>query len=143
MLIARILTICDACVLRVCAGGYVLGFRVDPDERLEQLHKEVSSYLQLFSSNPLFGVDFTIEDENAAAAANANVAPRVEEDVDIVEDQEDVHAVAAYLVDGNEDQDRQLGDVASSDGLPVDSMLGLAVEPNPSGITLDALWRVV
>lgn len=121
----------------------MLGFRVDPDERLEQLHKEISSYLALFSANPIFGVDFTVEDENAAAVANANIAPRVEEDVDIIEDQEDVHAVAAYLLDGNEDQDKQLGDVSSTDGLPVDEVLGLAVEPNPSGITLDSLWRVV
>lgn len=121
----------------------MLGFRVDPDDRLEQLHKEISSYLALFSQNPVFGVDFTVEDENAAAEANANIAPRVEEDVDIVEDQEDVHAVAAYLLDGNEDQDTQLGDVSSTDGLPLDNLLGLAVEPNPNGITMDSLWRVI
>lgn len=125
------------------AGGYVLGFRIDPDERLEQLHKEISSYLRLFSSNPVFGVEHSVESENAAAEANAITAPRIEEDVELIEDQEDVHAVAAYLVEGNEESDVQLGDGASgTSSLPVDANLGLAVEPTQGGITIESLWRV-
>ena len=120
----------------------MLGFRVDPEGRLEGLYKEVQSYLALFSTNPIFGVDHAVEGENVATE-NATVAPRVEEDVELIEDQEDVHAVAAYLLDGNEEQDMQLGDAAGGAGLSVDPRLGLAVEPTQGGITLESLWRVI
>lgn len=40
------------------SGGYVLGFRVDPPEKLEQVRKELSSLLLLYSETPIFGVEY-------------------------------------------------------------------------------------
>ena len=40
------------------SGGYVLGFRVDPQEKLDQLYKEISSLHKIYSDNPIFGVDY-------------------------------------------------------------------------------------
>ena len=53
------------------SGSYVLGFRCDPPEALQAVYKEISSLHQVFSTNPIFGVDFTIEDpvRNTATAA--------------------------------------------------------------------------
>lgn len=38
------------------AGGYVLGFRVDPPERLRQVYKEMTSLFAIYSVTPIFGV---------------------------------------------------------------------------------------
>lgn len=128
------------------AGGYILGFRVDPDDRLEALHKEALSLLRVFTANPIFGVDFTVESpESSGAAGTVLPVAKVEEDVDIVEDQEDVHALAAYFVEGTGEGDVQAGDEIGSGQANVqyDGKLGLAVEGMASDVTLDSLWRVV
>jgi Bardet-Biedl syndrome 5 protein len=44
------------------AGNYVLGFRIDPQERLHEVHKEISSLYAVYSEAPIFGVNF---DRNA------------------------------------------------------------------------------
>lgn len=44
------------------SGGYVLGFRVDPAERLADVMKEITSLHRVFSVNPIFGVDFVVEE---------------------------------------------------------------------------------
>lgn len=38
------------------SGNYVLGFRVDPMERLDQLYKELKSLYAIYSETPVFGV---------------------------------------------------------------------------------------
>lgn len=38
------------------AGGYVLGFRIDPPERLRQVYKEMTSFFAIYSATPIFGV---------------------------------------------------------------------------------------
>lgn len=40
------------------SGSYILGFRIDPKDRMEQLHKEISSLWKVYTANPIFGVDF-------------------------------------------------------------------------------------
>lgn len=45
-------------------GGYILGFRLDPKEQLEKLHKEINSLWKMYSVNPIFGVDFSSQDES-------------------------------------------------------------------------------
>lgn len=39
------------------------GFRIDPNDRLMSVHKELASLHQIFSVNPIFGVDFVVEDK--------------------------------------------------------------------------------
>ena len=45
------------------SGGYVLGFRVDPQEKLEQVYKEISSLHKIYSDNPIFGVEYSRTDK--------------------------------------------------------------------------------
>ena len=40
------------------SGSYVLGFRLDPAEKLHRTHKELIALHKLHSSIPIFGVQF-------------------------------------------------------------------------------------
>lgn len=40
------------------AGNYVLGFRIDPQERLHEVYKEILSLHSVYSEKPIFGVNF-------------------------------------------------------------------------------------
>ncbi|WAQ95075.1 BBS5-like protein, partial [Mya arenaria] len=44
------------------SGGYVLGFRIDPVEKLQQTHKEIQSLYKVYSACPVFGVEFEEDD---------------------------------------------------------------------------------
>lgn len=43
------------------AGNYVLGFRIDPQERLQDLYKELSSLHIVYSETPIFGVNYDLK----------------------------------------------------------------------------------
>ncbi|RXG59907.1 Bardet-Biedl syndrome 5 protein-like [Armadillidium vulgare] len=43
------------------SGGYVLGFRIDPVEKLHDIHKELTSLFNVYKQNPVFGVEFSNE----------------------------------------------------------------------------------
>lgn len=121
------------------SGGYILGFRLDPEEKLDALLQETSKFLQLFSSSPIYGVDFSVETPTSTSAPDI-VAPKVEEDVDIVEDEADNH-VAAYYLDSGADGDLENANGASNLGF--DQRLGLATENMSNGMSLESLWRVI
>ena len=38
------------------AGGYVLGFRVDPQDKLPDIFKEIDSFFAVYRAAPIFGV---------------------------------------------------------------------------------------
>jgi Bardet-Biedl syndrome 5 protein len=42
-------------------GSYVLGFRIDPPERLKAIVKEINNLNRVFTSNPIFGVEYEVE----------------------------------------------------------------------------------
>ncbi|KAJ8311265.1 hypothetical protein KUTeg_011183 [Tegillarca granosa] len=44
------------------SGGYVLGFRIDPQEKLTATVKEIQSLHKVYSACPLFGVEFETEE---------------------------------------------------------------------------------
>ena len=44
------------------SGNYVLGFKVDPEEKLKEVYKEINSLYKVYSSTPIFGVQFEVED---------------------------------------------------------------------------------
>jgi Bardet-Biedl syndrome 5 protein len=116
------------------AGGYILGFKIEPEDKLIGLYKEIVNLHQLFASNPIFGVDYTIEEE--MPSTQQLLQPRVEEDFNLLEEQEDSHAVAAYFLDG-------VDEVNTAIDIQFDSRLGLAVEAMQEGLTIDQLWRVI
>jgi len=116
------------------SGAYVLGFRVDPAEKLNLVLKEVQSLHQTYSQDPIFGVEFTIENQ-APNIRDLKVARKMD-DVDIVDTDEANHdALAAYYADGaNKDHDKP----------PVlNPFLGLAVEQLNGDVTLEQLWSVL
>jgi Bardet-Biedl syndrome 5 protein len=44
-------------------GGYVLGFRIDPKEKLQSVHKELLSLQKIYGQVPLFGVQFKVGEQ--------------------------------------------------------------------------------
>jgi Bardet-Biedl syndrome 5 protein len=112
------------------------GFRIDPPEKLADVLTELKNLHQLFSVNPVFGVDFTLESE--APSIQQLLQPKVEEDTEVIDEGEDLHAVAAYYVDGD-DQDDQ----SRYESIHFDAKIGLAVENMAEGVDLESLWRVI
>ena len=58
------------------AGGYILGFRVDPQDKINQVFQELQSFFQVYSAGPLFGVDFAVEAETPGKKEMARVVLR-------------------------------------------------------------------
>ena len=44
------------------AGGYVLGFRLDPEEKLKEVFEEIKSLRKVYAAKPIFGIEYTVED---------------------------------------------------------------------------------
>ncbi len=121
------------------AGGYILGFRVDPQERIAEVFQEIHSLYQVYSVGPVFGVDFSLEAE--APSLDQLLTAKVSEDIELLDDQlDDTHAIAAYYSESASAVD----DESSPDPtVQLDHRLGLAVETLVDGITLEQLWRVI
>ena len=117
------------------AGGYVLGFKIDPPEKLQEAFKEVVHLHEVFAVNPMFGVNFVIEEETPSI--QAALQPRIEEDVDLVEEVEESNTLAAYYVDGVD------AESCIAKEIQFDAKLGLAFESTQDGVSLDQLWRVI
>eukprot|EP00794_Sanderia_malayensis_P003122 gene3122-3590_t len=114
------------------SGGYVLGFRVDPAEKLQDTVKEIQNLYRVYSACPIFGVEFETDDR-PQTLEDATVDP-VEDDIEIVDEGSTSDAFAAYFADSNKEKDRE----------PVySSELGLAIEKLKDGITLAGLWEVM
>ncbi|XP_070566025.1 BBSome complex member BBS5 isoform X2 [Ptychodera flava] len=116
----------------VQSGGYVLGFRIDPVEKLQEVVKEIQSLHKVYSANPIFGIEYETEDKPQHLEELTIEA--VEDDVEIVNEDEQSDAFAAYFADGDKQRDRP----------PVYSEeLGLAIEKLKDGFTLSGLWEVI
>ncbi|XP_074767043.1 BBSome complex member BBS5 isoform X2 [Athene noctua] len=113
------------------SGGYVLGFKIDPVEKLQEAVKEINSLHRVYSANPIFGVDYEME-EKPQPIEDLTVE-QVQDDVEIESD-EHTDAFVAYFADENKQHD----------GEPVFSEeLGLAIEKLKDGFTLQGLWEVM
>mmetsp|Transcript_20219 Transcript_20219/g.48248 ORF Transcript_20219/g.48248 Transcript_20219/m.48248 type:complete len:348 (-) Transcript_20219:168-1211(-) len=115
------------------SGSYVLGFRVDPAEKLGLVHKEVQALYDTYSADPVFGVQYSVE-EQAPQLQDLKV-PQVVDDVEIVDTEESSRdALAAYYADGSKGFDRDPA---------LNPYLGLAVETLQEGVTMENLWSVL
>ncbi|GLD67551.1 Bardet-Biedl syndrome 5 protein [Lates japonicus] len=113
------------------SGGYVLGFKIDPVDKLQDALKEINSLHKVYSANPIFGVDYEMEEKPQPLEELTVEQPP--DDVEIEPD-EQTDAFTAYFADGNKQQDRE----------PVFSEeLGLAIEKLKDGFTLNGLWEVM
>ena len=83
------------------SGGYVLGFRVDPVEKLKDLVQEIHSLYQVYHTNPIFGVEYKLEEEGSGGQEEVEQNVSIEEDSDILEspeeDKKDAIAVIVLL----------------------------------------------
>ena len=119
-------------------GGYILGFRVDPQDQLQSVFQEVQSLHQIFSKTPMFGVDFSTEDK--AAPLDELTVARQGDDVEIVDTEAEQtgggnrDVSAAYAAEGAKRQDREV---------MLSPELGLAIEKLPEGFSAKSLWGVV
>uniref|UniRef100_A0A673WJ07 Bardet-Biedl syndrome 5 protein homolog n=1 Tax=Salmo trutta TaxID=8032 RepID=A0A673WJ07_SALTR len=112
-------------------GGYVLGFKIDPMDKLQDAVKEINSLHKVYSANPIFGVDYEMEEKPQPLEELTVDQPP--DDVEIEPD-EQTDAFTAYFADGNKQQDRE----------PMFSEeLGIAVEKLKEGFTLQGLWEVM
>lgn len=125
----------------------MLGFRIDPLEKLDEVVKELKNLHEIFSKSPIFGVEFTIESADATTGGADSAEGKdgqektpyirtVDEDVELTDDYEDTHVVAAYYAEGTEARDEY-------EPILFDNSIGLAVERMQEGLTLESLWRVV
>jgi Bardet-Biedl syndrome 5 protein len=115
-------------------GGYMLGFRVHPAEKLEEVFREITALFGMFSRNPIFGVDF--QEETEAPSIEALTVARIDDDVEIV-DADSNDAFAAYFAEGHNNADE------GERGIEFDEEIGLACEGLPDGFTMSHLWQVV
>jgi Bardet-Biedl syndrome 5 protein len=172
-------------VLETFANRYILGFRVDPQDKINQVFQGLQSFFQVYSAGPLFGVDFAVEAETPGRTSpyyfNTNLCMYVcmydnhnrsctlevevvlhtihhyhhhhhhhltsslsgidqllqrAEDVEIVEDQEDTYAIAAYYAADSNLVDDEL----RFERIFYEPRLGLAVETMADGISIEQLW---
>uniref|UniRef100_A0AAF6DM83 Bardet-Biedl syndrome 5 protein homolog n=1 Tax=Bos taurus TaxID=9913 RepID=A0AAF6DM83_BOVIN len=128
------MNLCDIWILQnnsEWSGGYVLGFKIDPVEKLQESVKEINSLHKVYSANPIFGVDYEMEEK--PQPLEALTVKQIQDDVEIDSD-DHTDAFVAYFADGNKQQDRE----------PVFSEeLGLAIEKLKDGFTLQGLWEVM
>ena len=114
------------------SGGYVLGFRIDPTEKLQETVKEIQSLHRVYSACPIFGIDFETDDKHQTLE-DLTIEP-VQDDVEIDTSNDQTDAFAAYFADGDKQKDRD----------PVFSEeLGLAIEKLRDGFTISGLWDVI
>ncbi|GAB1601059.1 Bardet-Biedl syndrome 5 protein homolog isoform X1 [Argonauta hians] len=114
------------------SGSYILGFRIDPKDKLEDVCKEISSLLQVYRADPVFGLQYDLKDKNCLEPAK--VLQEVVDDVEIEDDDGTSDAFAAYFADCCKSRDHE----------PVFSdYLSLAVEKLPDNVSLKNLWNVL
>jgi len=113
------------------AGNYVLGFRVDPPERVLELFKELTSLWSLYASSPILGVSFDLE--QAPSTLDQQTIKRVVDGLNVIEIVPTDAFQAYYADEGQKEADRR----------PVfDDTLGLAVEKLRDGVSVESLWKV-
>ncbi|EPQ02276.1 Bardet-Biedl syndrome 5 protein like protein, partial [Myotis brandtii] len=57
------------------SGGYVLGFKIDPVEKLQASVKEINSLHKVYSASPIFGVDYEMEEKSGGYVLGFKIDP--------------------------------------------------------------------
>ncbi|KAL0214561.1 hypothetical protein P9112_006745 [Eukaryota sp. TZLM1-RC] len=119
-----------ALVVQTCAscGGFVLGFRVDPVDRLSNIAQMIQNLSKIANDSPLFGVSFSME-EAPPPLEELKVNAKSES---VAFDEEFVFEKKnTYVVDGN------------ASGCVYSNELGLAIQPIGEGQSLKEIWNIV
>lgn len=121
------------------SGGYVLGFRIDPQDKLDSVYKEISSLHKTYSESPIFGVEFSRSSYYSEDKDQRPVNPitamesfdEIDETVPIVGND----AFTAYLADGDPNEPAR--------PIVFSPELGICIEQVKDGFTLESLWQVL
>ncbi|MFH4976731.1 hypothetical protein AB6A40_003440 [Gnathostoma spinigerum] len=117
----------------VLSGEYVLGFRIDPEDRLRNICKTIQVMQKTYSSKPIFGVQHFRERPGSPQAVGEQTKTP-DEDVDLDERAVRVDAFAAYFADGVPNE--QLRPLVFSEEL------GVTIEQPKAGFTIADLWNI-
>ncbi|XP_036346698.1 Bardet-Biedl syndrome 5 protein homolog [Rhagoletis pomonella] len=123
-------------------GGYVLGFRIDPVERLNEIYKELISLHAIYSENPNFGVRYdSAEAQKRLASMKEAEEFKPDEFLEIDERQErEVNTkLNTYLAEGT----AITGTEAPTREPVYCKELGFAMERIRDGYKLQDLWDVL
>ncbi|XP_017790163.1 PREDICTED: Bardet-Biedl syndrome 5 protein homolog [Habropoda laboriosa] len=110
------------------SGGYILGFRVNPIQKLHTLYKEILMILKTFEKCPVFGIDYTFEHQ-AALQQESNV----EQHSEIQDNQIEISNVFGYYFSEGSNQRKP----------SLSTYLGVAAEKPRETSTLPSLWELV
>ncbi|KAL4001759.1 hypothetical protein ACH3XW_0615 [Acanthocheilonema viteae] len=112
---------------------YVLGFRIDPEERLKNIYNTICALQKAYAKKPIFGVQH-IQERPGSPQAVGDVMKLVDDDVELDDRPLRTDAYAAYFSDG----------VVSEEVRPpvYSEELGVAIEELKSGFTLTDLWKI-
>ncbi|XP_026500232.1 Bardet-Biedl syndrome 5 protein homolog [Vanessa tameamea] len=118
-------------VIRATSGGYVLGFRADPKEKLRPLLTELQTLHQAYTERPVFGVEMNWGTEVAKPSH------------DFIEELEEIGEPRGEMGPSLYLASQQAHSREDSEIQPVyNSYLGLAIEPLKDGFTLKSLFEV-
>ncbi|XP_017752753.1 PREDICTED: Bardet-Biedl syndrome 5 protein homolog [Eufriesea mexicana] len=109
------------------SGGYILGFQVNPVQKLHIIYKEILMLLKAFEKFPIFGIDYTFEHQAPLQQSN------VEQHSEIQDNQTEISNVFGYYFSEGSNQRKPSFSI----------YLGLATEEPRETSTLQSLWELV
>ncbi|KRY33478.1 Bardet-Biedl syndrome 5 -like protein, partial [Trichinella spiralis] len=118
----------------VQSGSNIFGFRIDPQDRLEEVCRQIISLHSMFQVNPVFGVEVVrsqriVQDDNETITIGLST----EDDIEI-DSTGRADSLTAYFA---------CGDPHRKSGEPVyNEELGVAIEALKEGFTLNDLWEI-
>ncbi|XP_016837513.1 Bardet-Biedl syndrome 5 protein homolog [Nasonia vitripennis] len=111
------------------SGSYILGFRVDPIDKLYSLHKELVSLNAAYNKSPIFGVEYTFEHQSVPQPESIT-----EKFTEIESSEDEISNVFnMYFSEGGVNQRKPV----------LSNSLGLATEEPREGSTLEMLWELL
>uniref|UniRef100_A0A0N4ZWT7 Bardet-Biedl syndrome 5 protein homolog n=1 Tax=Parastrongyloides trichosuri TaxID=131310 RepID=A0A0N4ZWT7_PARTI len=116
------------------SGDYILGFRVDSMERLENIAKTIQVLHKTYATKPIFGVQYA-KDRPQSPTSAVEAEELNEEESEIDDKPLRMDAFAAYFSDGVTKNINPRQPVFSEE-------LGIAIEQLKDGFTLEDLWNI-
>jgi len=116
------------------SGGYVLGFKIDPEDRLGEVLKELLAYYETYYKKPQLGIEYVLESTGAASGEETKALENLVDDVEIETGNQDT--LAAYYSAGMGSEGDAKREVIYSESL------GLAIEKPKEGFTIESLWQI-
>lgn len=131
------------------SGGYVLGFRIDPADRLQKVYNALTNLYNVHKKKPDYGVEKLLAREqleilgggqSTEEAPAEQTATKTGSEEEFVEEVQNVNpdVIASYLTD-----DETKPATKEKERLVYSPEFGLTIEAVKEGFTLDELWNLV